>query len=1058
MFEELFNELNIKKEGWVNEAEVRKGWIFALQNALNVEFDEERSRRDASYNNVVIEFKDKGLFRGRENSTSFKQAINKRLLPYIIRIAQEQGQDQSDYIGIAIDGEHISFAQVKNSAIEHGPLLPISPTSVTMVAIAIRDNYRRPLDVTSLIKDFGHSSNAGVQMMQSLANALSKNINEKGINKTKMLFEEWQTLFGQVADLSIVQEEEISRKLKFKVNIQEPLKQIPCALFVIHTYNSLIIKLLAAEIISAHKLLSTYHFFAQNLSVEIDSKLLERLDRQIEKGEFYSSANIKGFVEEALFSWYIDACNIDEHKNEITAAIREILVKLSFYRTDNLTQARSKDLLKIFYQNLVPEVLRKSLGEFYTPDWLVDFTLQKAGPINWLKNKTLDPTCGSGSFLIEVIKRKLEAARDSGLNPKDTIKHVTTTVWGFDLNPLAVQTARVNFLIYIADLLTKVPGTVIEIPVLLADAIYSPAKDPNENEDIVNYVIGSKIANLEIILPSKLALNRVRLDFVFEILGESIEDDLPYVEAEKKLIKAKALTKDEAHQWKVPIQTTYDNVLKLHANNWNGIWFRIIRNFFWSATAGRFNLIAGNPPWVRWSKLPELYRERVKPTCLNYNIFSTTPHHGGNELDISGMITYTVADKWLETGGLLAFIIPQIHFQSPSSEGFRDFKINDIDVLMPLHVDDLKELKPFPDAINKTSVALFKKATNEVPVYPISYTVWQSKTGNAKTIPANYSLTEVLNIIEPISLEANPVSPLRPNSPWAILPIGRFEQMQKLTGKCDWVQGRKGITADLNGIYFVEIADTNDITGQVKIKIRPDAGKKDIGPAKTFWVEPDLLFPLVKGASDFSRCYFHRIHNLYVFVPNTGINRQAYSDAIDLVENLRNTKKFFASYKGLLENRSTYRGRMKLNGAPYYALYNVGEYTFAPYKVIWAEQKDFCSAVVSSDEVPLIGPRVFIPDHKLFFVDFHEKAPAYFLCGLLNSEIVIEWVKSHNISIQIGDIFKHMNLPEYNSKMSSHKKLVRLTESCHEINDLAKRTKVLSQISALALAIIDGTL
>ena len=35
---------------------------------------------------------------------------------------------------------------------------------------------------------------------------------------------------------------------------------------------------------------------------------------------------------------------------------------------------------------------------------------------------------------------------------------LTTTVWGFDLNPLAVQSSRVNFLIAIADLLQQCKG------------------------------------------------------------------------------------------------------------------------------------------------------------------------------------------------------------------------------------------------------------------------------------------------------------------------------------------------------------------------------------------------------------------------------------------------------------------------------------------------------------------------------------------------------------------------------------------------------------------------
>ncbi|TOG85781.1 hypothetical protein, partial [Vibrio parahaemolyticus] len=83
------------------------------------------------------------------------------------------------------------------------------------------------------------------------------------------------------------------------------------------------------------------------------------------------------------------------------------------------------------------------------------------------------------------------------------------------------------------------------------------------------------------------------------------------------------------------------------------------------------------PPWVRWSALPTDYREKIKSTCEEYEIFSETKFHGGNELDISGMITYTTSDKWLKYNGRLVFVITQTHFQSPSSQGFRSFKINE---------------------------------------------------------------------------------------------------------------------------------------------------------------------------------------------------------------------------------------------------------------------------------------------------------------------------------------------------------------------------------------------
>ena len=90
------------------------------------------------------------------------------------------------------------------------------------------------------------------------------------------------------------------------------------------------------------------------------------------------------------------------------------------------------------------------------------------------------------------------------------------------------------------------------------------------------------------------------------------------------------------------------------------------------------------------------------------------------------------------------------------------------------------------------------------------------------------------------------------------------------------------------------------------------------------------------------------------------------------------TKKYFKFYEHLLRKRSTWNSRMPK--APFYAVYNVGSYTFAPYKVIWAEQSGaFRAAVAVAGEVPLLGERPYVPDHKVFFVEFQEAASAYFL-------------------------------------------------------------------------------
>ena len=318
---------------------------------------------------------------------------------------------------------------------------------------------------------------------------------------------------------------------------------------------------------------------------------------------------------------------------------------------------------------------------------------------------------------------------------------------------------------------------------------------------------------------------------------------------------------------------------------------------------------------------------------------------------------------------------------------------------------------------------LQKVGADQTVEYPVPYCVWEKAPGFAASIPETATKKEALKRVTLEDWEANPVN--GGNSPWAILPKKRFCHMANIRGRSDWLAGRKGVTTDLNGVYMVRILDTNKKDSLVQIETRPEAGKADIGPARKFWVEPDLLYPLLKGAGDFSACHLCLKSDLYVFVPNDGISSAHYVAAIKRLAKLKKTVAYFKSFKALLEKRSTYRLRQK--SAPYCVIYNVGTYTFAPYKVVWAElSTKFEAAVIQNSNVPLVGCRQFVPDHKVYFVDFDDADTAYFVCALLNSSLVREYVESHTIHIQVSNIFKYLALPRYDPDNKHHVTIVEL--------------------------------
>ena len=158
-----------RKRPWKGEEEVRVAWVSALEAALNVHFDAERAKKDSSYNNVIIEFKAPGFFKGCKSSAKFKEAIEQRLLPYIRREAIKVGIPAEDFIGIAIDGDHVCFAQVLDDTIHTQHLIPFSEYAVGLVIQAIKADTRRAISVDNLLADFGHASNNAQALMQAMA-------------------------------------------------------------------------------------------------------------------------------------------------------------------------------------------------------------------------------------------------------------------------------------------------------------------------------------------------------------------------------------------------------------------------------------------------------------------------------------------------------------------------------------------------------------------------------------------------------------------------------------------------------------------------------------------------------------------------------------------------------------------------------------------------------------------------------------------------------------------------------------------------------------------------
>jgi len=140
-----------------------------------------------------------------------------------------------------------------------------------------------------------------------------------------------------------------------------------------------------------------------------------------------------------------------------------------------------REVVGKIYEKYLPKDERKKLGEFYTPDAVIDYILDAAEyvPSKAIDGKDLiDPACGSGGFLVRAARRLIAryAVKFEKATPKEAldsrrwenvyvrlspseceeiVRGVATHVHGFDINPFAVSISEMNLLFQIIDLYIK---------------------------------------------------------------------------------------------------------------------------------------------------------------------------------------------------------------------------------------------------------------------------------------------------------------------------------------------------------------------------------------------------------------------------------------------------------------------------------------------------------------------------------------------------------------------------------------------------------------------------
>jgi hypothetical protein len=770
---------------------------------------------------------------------------------------------------------------------------------------------------------------------------------------------------------------------------------------------------------------------------------------RIENGEYYQRYRISNFLEGDFFSWYMN-----ERSRQLADAIRALAREfLGFEPASAILLAEAKqDLLKEFYSSLVDEQIRHDLGEYYTPDWLAQHLLDKAGYHGQPAARLLDPACGSGTFLVESILRLKEKCAAENRSPLETLETVLSNVKGLDLNPLAVISARANYILAIYDLVFGL-GHDIELPVYLADSINVPVEKTDENGNrYLEYLLDTEVERFTIEIPLGLVqaqvLGKALLACEDSVLqGHEFTRFLRSLRGNPQI--APLLTPVVVER----LEKFYKVIASLEARDWDKIWCRIIKNNFSPRGFAPFDFIVGNPPWVRWSRLPETYRNRVKAFCNYYGLVSGRGYSGGIESDISTVITFSAADNWLVDGGVIAFLITWTVYKTGSARGFRLSNLPGRRGLRMTRIEDLTGIQPFPDATNETGIYIARKVHPEraAIVNQVPCGVWHPTRGKSR-IPANATLQQVHEWCDISEGAACPVGDW--GSPLFTGDMAHFRSASFLRGRSPYLQhAHRGTVSDCARVYWLKVLRYSAQTGRALIRTLTEEElprARMVPPVDGAWIEADLLYPLIRGR-DTGR-YCSDTEGWYQLIPNAHYENveteEAFADRYPL------TYSYLKNYEDLLRQRASYK-RYQAH-LPFYVVYCVGDYSFSPYKVVWMEQQDpasFRSVVVSSLDTGEVQQRLIVPDHKLYFAALESADDAHFLCGFLNSAPVRNWLGGFLLGKQIGTtIFEYMKVPAYDAQNDHYAAISDISKAAHRTRINTHETKLLDDQTEQLLA------
>lgn len=987
-----------------------------------------KGRLDSRIGALVIEYKQKSKL---DTPSGQAKAVS-QIENYLEHLPEDA---RHGAVGVLTDGWRIKFISCdEDGSFTATAFENLAGAHLLRLIRGVLSLEKRALTPDNLIAGFcdGDPSPAK-QLALALYNALAAH----PTGRSNMLFREWKAIFRLAHDdrskQKAIEERSSALAEALDISITKGDNETEYkVLYAIQTCYAIIVKAIAFKVLSSVRADASTASFA-GLSEGTSETLRSHLDR-LESGAIFRQEGFGNLLEGDFFAWY---CTTEQWDHEIGAAVKQVFAILAEYENHHMFDGGLvQDLFKDLYMAIIPDKVRHSMGEFYTPPWLAEQTVLEAlGPKPPKRWTALDPCCGSGTFVTSLIRLVLEETKNRPNAYR--LREVLARVKGIDLNPLAALTTRINYFVNLSHLISD--DDEFDVPVYLGDASYVPKPKMVGNVQCLEYVINTEQGPLNLLLP-KSAVNDVEIFSKTMTLLEThiINEDEAAVARELRGIIPDS---DLTPKIKNELATLATNLVDLQRNKWNGIWARIISNFLTTANLGKFDVIVGNPPWIDWKNLPQGYRERIKQLCIDRRLFSGDGITGGINLNVCALISNVSAQNWLKGKGTIGFLMPENLIFQQSYEGFRSFYLDQNKRLyFQRFIDWNKAGKPFAPVGHRFLGFFVAKQLRDygsgVPVIRYAKKP-NSKAGNILPLK-NYAhcqrFGDIAHIFDRTELVALTTGASTAFSYADDMEEGR--KFKRVAGQCPYL-GREGVEIFPQELLLLQVDESKKIRkGNAYVRNYQSKRSKHKIAAGNFLIETAMLYPLVKG-TDIERFHVNASEFVVPFPYDSGSRSPMPRD--QLTKLAPNLMTYLNANRSSFEDQTNYNDKIigEKHKNEFYALARVGLYTYGEYFVAFRDNTKWQAAVVSKLPVSWSseGKRPIFQNHAVSISQRHDgsfitKDEAHYICAIFNAPVVAQYILKSSDS-RTFKIRPPVTVPKYDAKNKSHTELVALSKLGH---------------------------